>query len=235
MNIFVTGASRGIGFSLVKVLSRNPQNKILAMSRDVEALNAALSNLEGGAPKNVVAAAFDVRNFKENELVQLLEQHCPQVHVLINNAGLLVNKPFLDLTQEDWQAMFDTNIFGVARLIKTAVPFLSGNGEPAHIVNIGSMGGFQGSSKFPGLSAYSASKAALANLTECLAEELKSVNIHSNCLCLGAVDTEMLRTAFPGYQAPVSSDEMAEFIANFSQTAHRYLNGKVVSVSLSTP
>jgi NAD(P)-dependent dehydrogenase (short-subunit alcohol dehydrogenase family) len=97
------------------------------------------------------------------------------------------------------------------------------------------MGGFQGSSKFPGLSAYSASKAALASLTECMAEELKSDGIHVNCLALGAVDTEMLRQAFPGYQAPVSSEDMARFIGEFSINQRTFFNGKIIPVSSSTP
>ena len=97
------------------------------------------------------------------------------------------------------------------------------------------MGGFQGSSKFPGLSAYSASKAALANLTECLAEELKEKNICANCLALGAVQTEMLETAFPGYVAPVKSREMASFIAYFATRGHQFYNGKILPVSVSTP
>jgi NAD(P)-dependent dehydrogenase (short-subunit alcohol dehydrogenase family) len=97
------------------------------------------------------------------------------------------------------------------------------------------MGGFQGAAKFPGLSAYSSSKAALAGLTECLAEELKSKNISVNCLAIGAVQTEMLAKAFPGYKAPLKPNQMAEFICNFALTGHTYFNGKIIPVASTTP
>jgi NAD(P)-dependent dehydrogenase (short-subunit alcohol dehydrogenase family) len=97
------------------------------------------------------------------------------------------------------------------------------------------MGGVQGSAKFAGLSAYSSSKAALCTLTECLAEELKLENISVNCLALGAVQTEMLSKAFPGYRAPLSASEMAEFIVQFARSGHYYFNGKILPVSSTTP
>jgi NAD(P)-dependent dehydrogenase (short-subunit alcohol dehydrogenase family) len=156
------------------------------------------------------------------------------IDVLVNNAGLLINKPFKDLTIEDWKLQFAVNLFGMTRLIKLLLPLMGGLKE-THIVNLGSMGGFQGSKKFTGLSAYSASKAAVANLTECLAYEFSADNIRVNCLALGAVDTEMLKQAFPGYRAPVTSYEMAEFIKSFCKTGHKLFNGKVLPVSVIDP
>ena len=97
------------------------------------------------------------------------------------------------------------------------------------------MGGFQGSVKFPGLSIYSSSKSALGNLTECLAEEYKDKNIYFNCLALGSVQTEMLNSAFPGFEAQVSAKEMASYIYNFAIQRPLYINGKVIPVSNSTP
>ena len=105
----------------------------------------------------------------------------------------------------------------------------------AQIINIGSMGGYLGSSKFPGLSVYSAAKGALATLTECLAEELQEKNVRVNCLALGAVQTEMLEKAFPGYQAPINPEQMANFIYNFATHSSKFMNGKVIPVSLNTP
>jgi NAD(P)-dependent dehydrogenase (short-subunit alcohol dehydrogenase family) len=107
--------------------------------------------------------------------------------------------------------------------------------SPSHIVNIGSMGGFQGSAKFAGLSAYSASKAALHNFTECLAEELKERKISVNCLALGSAQTEMLEKAFPGYESPVMAFEMGKYIADFALTGHKFFNGKVLPVAVTTP
>jgi 3-oxoacyl-[acyl-carrier protein] reductase len=97
------------------------------------------------------------------------------------------------------------------------------------------MGGIQGSSKFPGLAAYSSSKGALITLTEMLAEEYKESNISFNALALGAVQTEMLAEAFPGYQASTTAREMARFIADFALNGHQFFNGKVLPVAHSTP
>jgi NAD(P)-dependent dehydrogenase (short-subunit alcohol dehydrogenase family) len=130
--------------------------------------------------------------------------------------------------------MWEANVMGVVKMVQAVLPLMGGAGHP-HIVNIGSMGGFQGTAKFPGLAAYSASKAAVANLTECLAEELKEQNIKVNCLALGAVNTEMLHEAFPGYVAPVSAVAMAQYIASFALTGQYIMNGKIVPVSISTP
>jgi NAD(P)-dependent dehydrogenase (short-subunit alcohol dehydrogenase family) len=105
----------------------------------------------------------------------------------------------------------------------------------AHIVNISAIGGFQGSVKFAGLAAYSTSKAAVCSFTELFAEEYKDTSIKMNCLCLGAAQTEMLEEAFPGYEAPVSAEKMAEYITDFALNADQWMNGKIIPVSLSTP
>ena len=97
------------------------------------------------------------------------------------------------------------------------------------------MGGFQGSVKFPGLSFYSASKAALACISECLAVELKEFEITVNCLALGSVQTEMLENAFTGYTAPVTASEMGKLIGDFALTGSRFYNGKIIPVALTTP
>ena len=97
------------------------------------------------------------------------------------------------------------------------------------------MGGVQGSAKFPGLAAYSSSKGALITLTELLAEEFKQTGPSFNVLALGAVQTEMLEEAFPGYKAPLTATQMASYIIDFSLTGHTFYNGKVLEVSSSTP
>jgi NAD(P)-dependent dehydrogenase (short-subunit alcohol dehydrogenase family) len=128
--------------------------------------------------------------------------------------------------------MFSVNTKAPFLIVKALLPYFN---KPSHIVNISSMGGFQGSVKFSGLSLYSASKGALAILTECLAEELKEKDIKVNCLALGSVQTEMLAEAFPGYKAQSGPAEMAEFIDNFALNAHRNMNGKIIPVSSTTP
>jgi 3-oxoacyl-[acyl-carrier protein] reductase len=228
MNILVTGASKGIGAALVKRLAAEPGvKKILAVSRDEKLLRS----LEGN---KVSALPFDLAAADITPLSEMVRSQVSSIDVLINNAGAIVNKPFADISSGELEQVYRVNVFSPFRLTQLLMP-LMGNKSRGHIVNISSMGGFQGSAKFPGLSAYSSSKGALTILSECLAEEFKDRNIAVNCLCLGATQTEMLSAAFPGYKAPLSAGQMANFIADFSLTGHQYFNGKVLPVSLSTP
>jgi len=151
---------------------------------------------------------------------------------LINNAGKLINKPFKELTPSDFLEVYSVNIFSVAELTRQLIPFFK---KGSHVVNISSIGGIQGSLKFSGLAAYSSSKGALITLTELLAEEYKEQQISFNALALGAVQTEMLEEAFPGYKASVSANEMAHYIFDFSLNGNKYYNGKILQVSSTTP
>ena len=128
--------------------------------------------------------------------------------------------------------MMETNYFAPVTIIHTLLPLM---GKGSHIVNISSMGGFQGSVKFPGLSGYSASKAALACITECLANEFSELGISVNCLALGSAQTEMQEEAFPGYKSPVTAREMGEFVGNFAVTGNIVFNGKILPVAVTTP
>lgn len=233
MNALVTGASSGIGYELVKVLAGNPKvNRILAIARREDRLEQLKSESDDG---KVVTLASDLCGLKVDSIATtgFLDGE-DSLGLLVNNAGLLINKPFLDITNDDVRQSYEVNVVAPVNLIRILHPYLKEAGN-AHVVNIGSMGGFQGSAKFPGLSAYSSSKGALAFYSECLAEEFKEDGIKVNCLALGAVQTEMLEKAFPGYQAPTTPKEMAEFIAGFGITGHRQFNGKVLPVSLTTP
>jgi NAD(P)-dependent dehydrogenase (short-subunit alcohol dehydrogenase family) len=234
MNIIITGASRGIGREVVKEFARVRENNILAISRNKQALNALKKECrESHCPGKVFAMPYDLgRPDMDKGLMPLIQAYFGQVDILINNAGYLVNKPFLELSGEDFDAMFRVNVFSAFRLSQFVVPIM---GKGGHIINISSMGGVQGSVKFPGLSLYAASKGALAVLTETMAVELSSLGISVNCLALGAVQTEMLGEAFPGYQAPVTAQEMARFICAFALNGNHYFNGKILPVALGTP
>ncbi len=224
-NIIITGTSRGIGFEMVKLFSAAGHN-VLALSRNSKPVS-------GLKLKNVTALEFDIAN--ESEIVKLsayLQTTMKTVDIVINNAGFLVNKPFLEITSEEFKRCYDVNVFGVASLIRTVLPFMKKEG---HVVNISSMGGVQGSVKFPGLSAYSSSKGAIITLTELLAEEYKETGPSFNVLALGSVQTEMLAEAFPGFKAPLSATEMAKYIMDFSLTGNKFYNGKILQVSSTTP
>lgn len=232
--ILITGASQGIGFDTALELSRRKDHHVIACSRNHERLQRLKEAAGGPDGGRLDIVPFDLTDQADQGTLSEALRDVQQIDVLINNAGLLINRPFAELSLADWRRMFEVNVFGVVGLIQFLLPKLR-RSSGAHIVNIGSMGGFQGSSKFPGLSGYSAGKAALANLTESLAGELAGDGIRCNCLCLGAVNTEMLAAAFPGYDAPLNSEEMASFISYFALQGGRFFNGQVLPVALHDP
>ncbi|MTG97268.1 MULTISPECIES: SDR family NAD(P)-dependent oxidoreductase [Myroides] len=224
-NIIVTGTSRGIGLESVKIFAAMGY-QVLAISRKI---STELSTLE-----NVHCLSVDLT--KEDDLKQVCEfieqRWAGKVDILVNNAGKLINKPFEELTKEDFLEVYNVNVFGVVGLVQVCIPFMSVN---SHVVTISSMGGVQGAMKFGGLAAYSSSKGAVSILSELLAEEYKDRGISFNVIALGAVQTEMLEEAFPGYQAPLMPEEMAEYICDFALNGNKYFNGKVLQASSTTP
>ena len=219
--VIVTGASRGIGRALVdRFLDLG--HEVWALSRNTDELNKI---------KGIHTVSIDLS--EEQQIVDWV-QSCgvDYFDAVINNAGMLINKPFAETTYADFEAVYRVNVFGAAQLIRHLLPLLT---TDSHILNISSIGGVNGTSKFPGLAAYSSSKGALGILTELLAEEFKDNGPRCNALALGAVQTEMLAEAFPDYKAPVSALQMAIYIADFSLNGHHLYNGKVLPISQSTP
>ncbi|MBN2732656.1 MAG: SDR family oxidoreductase [Balneolaceae bacterium] len=227
-NILVTGASRGIGYQISTSLAQQDHN-VIAVARSKK----ELKKLRNAFPDNIDFFQVDLTSTQQlDELAKYLSESISGIDVLINNAGALINKPFMELSRSDWQHMLDVNLMSVINLIKSAVPVLN---KGSHIVNISSMGGFQGSDKFPGLTAYSVAKGAVSILSECLAEELSEQVISVNALCLGSVQTKMFKTAFPDFEADVSPEEMGTYIADFALNGSTFYNGKVLPVALRNP
>ena len=221
--IVVTGASKGIGFELVRFLV-SQGHVVYALSRDVKALVAS---------EKLHPISLDLTD--EESIIKFAEQlNSNQISIdaLINNAGSLINQSFSTTTKNDFEAIYRVNVFGLASITRLLLPLISSKG---HVVNISSMGGIGGSAKFSGLSAYSSSKGAVNILTELLAEEYKETGPFFNGLALGAVQTEMLAKAFPGFKAPLSPGEIAPYIAQFALTGQQFYNGKVLPISSSTP
>ena len=227
MNIVITGCSKGIGAELVKLLSEN--HNVYGLSRDLvslEKLQISLSN-----PSNFHFIQSDITHLNKEVVNSWINVN--SIDVLINNAGLLVNKPFNNISYQDYKDVMDVNFWGAYYLSQLLLDKLSIS--KGQIINISSMGGVNFSSKFPGLSLYSSSKGALTILSECLAEELKPYGIRVNALALGAVQTEMLNKAFPGYKANISPEEMAQYIINFVNSGGNIMNGQVIKVTNSNP
>ena len=223
--IVITGASRGIGYEMIQLFA-NAGHEVIALSRKIDAIQA-LDNTSIQAIATDLSAQSSIE-----ETAKIILTKWNRIDVVIHNAGMLVNKPFQELTPEDFQQCYAVNVFGVASLTQALLPALT---IDSHVVAISSMGGIQGSAKFPGLAAYSSAKGAVITLFELLAEEYKESGPSFNTLALGAVQTEMLEEAFPGYQAPLTAPEMASYIMNFALTGNQFYNGKVLQVSASTP
>lgn len=224
-NIIITGTSRGIGYELAQLFAEDG-HQVLALSRN----NKPCSELN---MDNLISFSCDLSKEDQiNEAVAFVKENWSHVDILINNSGLLVNKPFENLTAKDFMDVYNVNVFGVVAMTQAIVPFMKKDG---HVVNISSMGGIQGSMKFPGLSAYSSAKGAVITLTEMLAEEYKETGPAFNVLALGAVQTEMLEEAFPGYKAPLTAKEMAAYLMDFALNGNKFYNGKIMQVSSSTP
>jgi len=225
--IVVTGSSRGIGRETVRFLLEKG-HEVLALTRN----EAALEEL-ANTYSNLTAFAVDITTDEGlDQVVNFLGDRWDSLDGLVHNAGMLLNKPFEDTCVSDMMEVYRVNVFAVSELTRRLLPFFS---KGAHVVGISSMGGIQGSSKFPGLAAYSSSKGALITLFELLAEEFKDRRLSFNALALGAVQTEMLEQAFPGYQASVTAGQMGAYVAEFVLTGHELFNGKVLQVSNSTP
>lgn len=226
-HVIVTGASRGIGLEVIRQFL-NGGHRVYCLTRNIAAL-------EGMQQANLRVIATDMLSVESMaNAVASIRQDQAVVDIVVHNAGSLVNKPYDTISYEELERVYKVNVFAPYYLTQQLLPVL-GVESRAHVINISSMGGFQGSAKFPGLTAYSSSKAAVAGLTECLAEELKERNISVNCLAIGAVQTEMLAEAFPGYVAPLSALQMAEYIYDFALRGHLYYNGKILPVSSTTP
>lgn len=223
-NIIITGTSRGIGYELA-LLFANAGHQVLAISRKTP--QALIEN------PNITCLSVDLS--KEDDLAKIenfLSSAWKQVDAIVHNAGALLLKPFSETSIQDFEKIYKVNVFGVASLTRISLPYLK---PGSHVVTISSMGGIQGSMKFAGLSAYSSSKGAVITLSELLSEEYKERGISFNVLALGSVQTEMLAEAFPGYQAPLSAKEMADYIYDFTLKGNKFYNGKVLQVSSSTP
>ena len=220
--VWITGASRGIGFATTeKFLSNGWQ--VVVLTRAIDKLEPLIKEYPGQL------------HICKLDLMQLDEVQFPNlpVDILINNAGALINKPFSQVSITDLRKSYGVNVFGPYLLIQKLLTQFT---EKAHIVNISSVGGIQGSVKFAGLSAYSSAKGAMNVLTECLHAEFEQETQWSfNALALGAVQTEMLEEAFPGLQAPLQPEQLSPFIYMFATTAHLVMRGKVLPVSMSTP
>jgi len=234
-NILVTGCSKGIGYQIVKDLVQTSNVNILATSRDIRGLKKLKQEcLQLNHLSQVHILSLDLNDSQSVlSIVEFVKLNFNNsLDILIHNAAFLANKKFVDFSENDVAYSFRINTFVPFILTQKLIPLFN---ENSHVLFISSIGGIQGSQKFPGLSLYSTTKSTLITLTECLSEEYKNSSITFNCLALGAVQTEMLSQAFPDYKASVSANEMGCYIANFALNGSKLFKGKIIPISLTNP
>ena len=224
----ITGAGRGVGRSTALAFARAGA-KVVLCSRTQAQLDEVVSNIiqQGGEALAVVgdvAREEDVRNLFEQAL-----QAYGRVDILVNCAGIVAVKPFLEMDTETWDEVINVNLRGTFLCCRTAFRVMTEQKQGV-ILNLSSLSGVKGVEKFPGLSAYNVSKSGVAGLTEILAVEGKPYNIRVSAVSPGAVATEMLRQAAPHLEAGMTPDELAEILLFLADDTGKMFSGSNIEL-----
>src|SRR5438105_13959159 len=223
--VIVTGASSGIGRVTAEAFARaGALVAILARSAEKLSLIAKSFGDKMLAVSGDVSDADAVeRHFAETE------SRFGDCDVLVNNAGMIDPKSLVDTTPDAWDRMFAVNVRGAYLMSRRALPSMIAKRGGA-IVNVASISGVVGPSKFPGYVSYCASKAAVISMTEALAVELGDVGVRVNCVSPGSVDTKMWNDASGGAPAEMTPEETAEAILFLASIRSRPMNGQNLNV-----
>ncbi len=232
----VTGAGRGIGRAVALALAAQGAKVTVNYSRSAEAAEEVVNAILGFGGE-AIAAQADVSNAGQvDALLTQTKEQFGRLDILVNNAGITRDKLILRMSEEDWDAVLDTNLKGAFLCCKAVAPlFVKQRG--GIIVNIGSVNGRVGA---PGQSNYSASKAGLIGLTKSLAKELGRRNVRINAVAPGFIETEMtgdLKDEFKDAmikQIPLarlgSAEDVAGVVLFLCSDAAAYIQGEVITV-----
>lgn len=235
-NVLITGASRGIGRSTAILFAQNGYHVFLNCNKSVEELKQVQEEIEKHHPKAVTLVPGNVGNPSDvRSIFGEIYSHCDSLDVLINNAGIAHIGLLMDLTDEEWQQIIDTNLSSVFYCCREAVPKMVSK-KSGRIINISSMWGTVGASCE---AAYSASKSGIHGLTRALAKELAPSRISVNAIACGVIDTVMnaqldeaerqsLAEEIPAGRF-CSPEEIAEVIWQTVNTP-AYMTGQIIGV-----
>jgi NAD(P)-dependent dehydrogenase (short-subunit alcohol dehydrogenase family) len=205
----VTGASRGIGAATAEAAAAAGAHVFLA-ARDRDALEVVAGRIRD-AGGQATPAPTDVSSVEDVERLFAMVDEVGALGALVCAAAVLRSAPFTDTTPEIWEDTLGVNLTGSFLCCRAAFTAMRGAGE-GRIVNIASLSGVYATEKFPGLTAYNASKYGVIGLTEAIAVEGKGLGISAICVSPGAVDTEMLRRANPELRPGLTPDQVANLI-----------------------
>lgn len=219
----ITGAGRGVGRATAIRFAREGARVIL-FSRTPAALDEVASEItrEGYA---VLPITGDVSHEGDVQaLFQRAMHDYGRVDILVNCAGIVAVRPFVEMDTATWDQVLGVNLRGTFLCCLEAFRVMAAQ-RSGVIINLSSLSGVRGVEKFPGLSAYNVSKAGVASLTEILAVEGNPYNIRVCAVSPGAVDTEMLRQAAPHLNAGMTADDLAEILLFLADDSGRMLSG----------
>ena len=235
-NVLITGASRGIGRSTAILFAQNGYHVFLNCNKSVEELKQVQEEIEKHHPKAVTLVPGNVGNPSDvRPIFREIYSHCDSLDVLINNAGIAHIGLLMDLTDEEWQQIIDTNLSSVFYCCREAVPKMVSK-KSGRIINISSMWGTVGASCE---AAYSASKSGIHGLTRALAKELAPSGISVNAIACGVIDTVMYAQLDEAERQSLaeeipagrfcSPEEIAEVIWQTVNTP-AYMTGQIIGV-----
>lgn len=185
---FITGGASGIGLGIARALLRAGMNVVIADIRK-DFLDEGVAELDGG--DRVLALQLDVTDRDAfARAAEAVEAKFAKLHLLVNNAGVAVVGPTELATYDDWDWVMNVNVGGVINGIVTMLPRILAHGEGGHIVNTASM-----SSLVPVgyTTIYSAGKAAVMTMMECMRPELEERGVICSAFCPGAVQSNIAR------------------------------------------
>ncbi|BAI74895.1 3-oxoacyl-[acyl-carrier-protein] reductase (plasmid) [Azospirillum sp. B510] len=233
----VTGASSGLGRHFAGVLARAGARVALA-ARRIDALEDTRAAIEA-AGGNAIAVAMDVTD--PDSVTRAVEEAADalgRIDILVNNAGVTATLPFLDMGEEAWDRVLDTNLTGCARVARAVGRRMRDEGKGGAIVNIASILGIRVAGQ---VASYVASKGGLVHLTKAMALELARHGIRVNALCPGYLETELNQEFFASEAGKAlirripqrrlgRLDELDAPLLLLASDAGSYMTGSVIAV-----
>ena len=224
----ITGAGRGIGRATARLFAREGARVVL-FSRTASQLTEVASEISGEGGQALTAVGDVSREEDVAALFQQVSQTYGRVDILVNCAGIVAVRPFVEMDVATWDAVIGVNLRGTFLCCLTAFQMMAAQ-QRGVIINLSSLSGVKGVEKFPGLSAYNVSKAGVAGLTEILAVEGQPHNIRVCAVSPGAVETEMLQQAAPHLKAGMTPDDMALILLFLAGDSGRMLSGSNIEI-----